>query len=284
VTYIGQNGFGVARVVVNLNAERASPGIEVIASPVDETRKPGSSILFSAFAIDPRNFTTGDVRDVTVDFAIDKQWITQNGLDEERVTLYEVVGDAWLATPTTRTGGTEDITQYRSTSTRSGTYAILGFTEGSAPPPVPVDQPVEETPAPVDTTPIPEPGSPVMMFILIGMAVVALGISTFVMARLRARRGSTRPEKAGSSPTQSAQQPLSSPTGGDSSPATGGSKSAVRSTVASDDDPVMAYIAQMRGVGKSDADIRQGLLQAGWRETDADRFLEQAKASATKRI
>jgi len=133
-----------------------------------------SSAVYQYLEIATKVLTDADVGSATINFVVDKDWFTNNGVSRADVVLLRYVGGQWVELPTTfvkEDGGVH----YRAT-TPGFSYFAIGVKSGAVvTPPSEEETPSEEvTPPSEEVTPEEAKKMPLTLIIVLAVIVVIL--------------------------------------------------------------------------------------------------------------
>ncbi len=100
--------------------------ITIIISKAAVPAVPADGKIFSYLQIDNINITDADISAVTIDFQIDKAWLSANKIDKASVALNRLVGDKWAQLTTKQIEETDTYSSYRAESPGLSVFAITG--------------------------------------------------------------------------------------------------------------------------------------------------------------
>ena len=84
--------------------------------------------VYHYISIDKTNLADADIDSATVDFGVEKSWITANNIDRSTVALQRYQTTGWSKLPTTEIDEDTDTVYYSATSPGLSTFAITGQT------------------------------------------------------------------------------------------------------------------------------------------------------------
>lgn len=120
----------IQRIVVAVNKNVSNASIQVMDSekPADALNitAPGEGLVLRYLNIVPTNITDADIANVTINFQVEKIWVTENGIDEGTIALYRYSNSSWSKLPTKKVNETSELIYFQSISPGLSVFAVVG--------------------------------------------------------------------------------------------------------------------------------------------------------------
>jgi len=87
---------------------------------------PEEGLVLKYLEIVPTNITDADVANVTINFQVEKSWVTTNNIDVETIALYRYSNNSWNKLQTNKINETSTYLYFQSTSPGLSIFAIAG--------------------------------------------------------------------------------------------------------------------------------------------------------------
>lgn len=100
--------------------------VSKLAARPREVVSDAPGVVNQYLSVDKVNITTGDIEKVTMDFKVEKSWISANSINESTVKLYRYFNDRWDKLDTTKTSENETNVYYRAVSPGLSVFAVAG--------------------------------------------------------------------------------------------------------------------------------------------------------------
>jgi PGF-pre-PGF domain-containing protein len=115
-------------VAVNKNVSNVAITVKEGEKPTGapNVTKPEEGLVLKYLEILPTNITDADIANVTIDFQVEKSWITTNNIDVGTIALYRYLNNTWNKLPTKKINETANETHFQSISPGLSVFAIAG--------------------------------------------------------------------------------------------------------------------------------------------------------------
>jgi len=171
------NSPALAITAMKVKAVNTVTNVQITATKLDarprDVVSDAPGVINQYFEITKANISAADVEKVTIDFKVEKSWVSANNINESTISLYRYVNDKWNKLETTKVSEDSTNIYYQAISPGLSVFSVAGESVAA-----PV-KPVEEEPT---AKPAEKPGEKFVEELKKGSWKIALIVIVFAAA------------------------------------------------------------------------------------------------------